>query len=99
MRETKHTPGPWTARQNAFWRWEIHYDGGQLASLSMVDDPASPPPREEIEANAHLLEAAPDLLEACKLAARYWDGEYNHDQSHVTRALSAAIAKAEGGRA
>lgn len=47
-------------------------------------------PSDEAEANACLVSAAPDLLEACKLAY----GAHNRDL--VLDALIKAISKAEG---
>lgn len=67
-----HTPGPWTARLNSWVRWEILYGGGQLAVIAKPDDPASPPPVSETEANARLIAAAPDLLAALKAACGYF---------------------------
>jgi hypothetical protein len=112
MRETKHTPGPWLIANDHVATHVKHHPwcadirratGPMIASLQAYPsgdrDPDWDYTNDQAKADARLIAAAPDLLEACKLAARYWDGEYNHDQSHVTRALSAAIAKAEGGRA
>jgi hypothetical protein len=49
----------------------------------------------ESEANARLIAAAPDLLEACRLAVRSWfSGEVSEVQMEIV--LRAAIAKAEG---
>jgi hypothetical protein len=50
-------------------------------------------PSEECEANARLIAAAPELLEACKEALKNCDGR---TQPTLTRKLSQAIAKAEG---
>lgn len=40
--------------------------------------------------------SAPHMLTALELAAQWWDGEYNHDQTHVKKAIFDAIAKAKG---
>jgi len=58
MSGTKHTPGPWTSDwddNGFFWIDPIH------ASLSGC-------PGDDAEANARLIAAAPELLEACKAA-------------------------------
>jgi hypothetical protein len=47
---------------------------------------------KETEANAHLFEAAPELLAACKLALPL---VCRHDQQHIAAFLD-VIAKAEG---
>jgi hypothetical protein len=46
---------------------------------------------KEWEANAHLIAAAPDLLDACKQAA-----VLHEDDEGIAQVLLAAIAKAEG---
>lgn len=57
--------------------------------------------REEIEANAALIAAAPDLLEACKEALSFSEtlngGPFSEGLPSETEShLRAAIAKAEG---
>jgi hypothetical protein len=60
--ETKHTPGPWQAEQDdvpydgGFETWCVNADG---AGICMMDCP-----KDDMEANARLIAAAPDLLEA-----------------------------------
>jgi len=89
---SKHTPGPWRINGNNMFRWIVadsevftHSDdvnrsayGGNMVCESVH------------EANAHLIAAAPDLLEACKVALGIIGFGAEHDQ------ISAAIAKAEG---
>jgi hypothetical protein len=92
----KHTKGPWSVRCNYFSRWEILYSGGVLAGISKHDDPASPPPVNETEANARLIAAAPELLEA--LTEVIADLQFSEVEQHanlVTMAR-AALAKATG---
>ncbi len=50
---------------------------------------------EEQEANARLIAAAPELLEACRLAFAYFDDE-DFSPGYVRKMLSETIAKAEG---
>ena len=89
---SKHTPGPWRINGNNMLRWIVadsevftHSDdvnrsayGGNMVCESVY------------EANTHLIAAAPDLLEACKVALGIIGFGAEHDQ------ISAAIAKAEG---
>ena len=83
----KHTPGPWAigleTDENDGHGQIISPEGEHIASVSMYP----------IVANARLLAAAPELLEACKamLAA---DDEL--DYPVVVKQARAAIAKAEG---
>ena len=99
----KHTPGPWnTDRQN----WPFELTGRYHRVISEERFPAAfipawsePGPgevdgTEEAKANAHLISAAPDLLEALKtLVGPIWSPQESADA--VAKAC-AAIAKAEG---
>lgn len=98
----KHTPGPWWRREAPHDNEIVAKDNGGLAVRRAVawgrDD-------EEIEANALLISAAPDLLAACEslleLVREYQPvvlGE--SDQAHKDRTIRAnaiaAINKALG---
>jgi len=66
---TKHTPGKWKIESHSPSVWgnklgEMIYIKGQKDQLSI----ASITHRIDEEANARLIAAAPELLEACKLA-------------------------------
>jgi len=89
----KHTPGPWIV---SLWENEIFVraldDENECADIcTMTDD------EEDMQANARLIAAAPELLEALQLADRvlrdrdldeYLAGEY--------QIIEDAIAKAQG---
>ncbi len=82
----EHTPGPWRVEKyvSAVGMYCIVEPHGR--SLAFTDIRAN-------EADANLLAAAPDLLEACKRALRdmtEWDGD------ELIPLIEAAIAKAEG---
>ena len=64
MSEEKHTPGPWETQTHiSLDRLEIRdADGRRIAECAM-DFPMS---AKTHDANAHLIAAAPDLLEALK---------------------------------
>jgi len=106
--DPKHTPGPWNVKNGQIYEdvdgqpWVAGIFGPKGPSIAHVQsypqgvDGDWIYSNEQAMADAALIASAPDLLSACELAAKYWDGEYNHDQSHVVRALSAAIAKAKG---
>jgi hypothetical protein len=97
----KHTPGPWIMTIiNAQRQFEIHAEDGTLVAL------ATPVDRHGVfktQANARLIAAAPELLEACKYALRCFevmDRDYalgNYPRG-VSVTLEAAIQKAEGGQ-
>jgi hypothetical protein len=82
-----HTPGPWTIVDGV-----VTCPDGLPLYTGMR-------PKEEDEANALLIAAAPDLLAACKAAS---DALYiwleNPEEEAVWIELDAAIARAEGRR-
>lgn len=93
---SKHTPGPWTASGRG--------DYGDLGGNSVVIHGRNDCCRiavvhhhgyEEDDANVNLIAAAPELLDATKLAVFEFerDGEVFRD---AIRAMKRAIAKAEG---
>jgi len=99
---SKHTPGP--------WRFDTEDGGVRYVTASngaiTVAVPHGPPGNcVEVEpehiANAHLIAAAPEMLDALK-KARSWAGQYFELPAHEAAAnimcgvLDAAIAKAEG---
>lgn len=99
---SKHTPGPWLVTGGSFVYalnsygtnsfWTNIYGGSQGGYKS----PATP--NEEIEANANLIAAAPDLLEAAILALDEMCNTSAPRSSFTDAvdALDAAIARAKG---
>lgn len=104
---SEYTPGPWEAstpepeRQGPLtWYnepWSISGENGQkhIANISTMFA------AEEAEdrANARLIAAAPELLEACKRVLRAINWGYTEDRmsdDEQAALLSAAIAKATG---
>ena len=87
----KHTPGPWkVARQNpspTTGEWMIA--GAKPGYLAEVRDCGS----GDVEANARLIAAAPDLLEAAESVIATWE---RGDLAGAVCALDEAIAKAKG---
>jgi hypothetical protein len=82
----EHTPGPWQYRATVHWeqsdhggyRWKVLMSPGsrafQIAMVQVDDDD------DEQEANARLIAAAPDLLEALELLlgdAEPWHAAHN----------------------
>lgn len=94
----KHTPGPWElnevpqGKRGAAGQWMIRKGVHIIAMPQHGDD--------EDAANARLISAAPDLLEAAK---RFTDCDFDSQGRAVVRvdvdaieALRAAVRKAEG---
>lgn len=92
-----HTPGPWGNYE------EGDYWGVETPSVSIVvwgnaedgdDGGVRGKTIEEARANARLIAAAPDLLEALKAFVKAGDG--HDDFTELWPVAAAAIAKAEG---
>jgi hypothetical protein len=106
----KHTPGPWTLFQDQSVK---HYAGIEAGNLSIVsigypelipamdDSGVHGRTEEEALANAYLIAAAPDLLEALELV---WPFLYEDDDDaansyayqHAIDKVRAAITKIKG---
>ena len=104
-----HTPRPWVCRH---WDGNqqiviesVHHRGPN--ELALVRPPLTATPHDgwtctaedvaENEANARLIAAAPELLEACKQLAEFWqNGTPVNAGSWPANDVLAAIAKAEG---
>lgn len=102
----KHTPGPWCLIGLHCWEYQIGAPGqgeyvGQTTALAVVRNWDCQPPGEQIYANACLIAAAPELLEACRAAVTAietssFDRYAGAALTPACEALRAAIAKAEG---
>jgi len=102
----KATPGPWEVRASG-----VQSQGGDagtfvakvgsgLVARCFTNLPNMSPHEclAEAQANARLIAAAPELLEACKQINGYWNGHYE-DREYLlggTAPLRAAITKATG---
>lgn len=96
--KTKHTPGPWRAHSNLQMKHDgfshvISSDHPSVGSWSI----AMIGTHDGIEyatANAQLIAAAPDLLNACKAMLEAW--ECRCESAGIVK-IQEAIKKAEGG--
>lgn len=87
-----HTPGPWTVSWDEEDGWNNHiYSSPEDRVCFMAH--GGPEKQPEFDANARLIAAAPDLLEALKLMR---GTVMDHGDSLEWAVLRAAIAKAEG---
>lgn len=92
MSNAKHTPGPWS-----YWP-SVAYAEGVItrdATLGHIATPAVMGDRGVMIANARLIAAAPDLLDALRALLPFAMEIVNKNHSSVINAC-AAIAKAEG---
>lgn len=118
--QSKHTPGPWKIRPVFIAQKDaeaLHF--GEYAlnlwGIAGRTTPLNTSPtlaRSEAEANAKVMEAAPELLRALKLIHDWWQeagdwstaplhpgallGEGDDDSAAIGNIVAAAIDKAEG---
>lgn len=98
MSEMKHTPGPWRfytePQPNGC---PIVGNGSGLMLAMLAHSVNYPDQRDEANANARLIAAAPDLLEALQAVVSQLEGHdlHNGDVFAINNAY-AAIAKATG---
>ena len=101
---TQYTPGPWKIEEYPesleIWPTDLSKCCTRIAEL--MARPHYPGEAERSKANALLIAAVPELLEAAKLAKaelRYYPGETNKEGDALVdaaySALEQAIAKAE----
>lgn len=88
--KTSHTPGPWRADRNVEGDWEIHAATEHSELSFWIATVHAETPKEQTEANARLIAAAPELLEIARRALEYAPNEIEANKCR------AAIAKAEG---
>lgn len=92
MSETKFTPAPWTVAR-------IHSNGNWLSMIVGDCKPIAEVNCDCLEAsNAHLIAAAPEMLEALEDALATCEHDMQHilDNGRLRSVLRAAISKAKG---
>lgn len=100
-----HTPGPWVASEgHPSDVWHVDMPGRAWSVVVGRHDEDFDQPVEEVQANAKLIAAAPDLLAALRLGLE-WSADDGYPDDHCMvspcerafrQAARAAIAKAEG---
>ena len=96
MAHTKHTPGPWRTHKRTK-NVGIFADTPTMSSVPIAE--VCGVCVDDVDANARLIAAAPDLLEASRLACLVMakgNGLSYKDRQEAHEACIAAIAKAEG---
>ena len=100
MDEAKHTPGPWLTHKEGFSSIyiESRIGGGMLQEVASCGPTGEG--RDQQEANARLIAAAPELLEALKEVVEILDEVlgFGTEPSHgnIAAKARAVIAKATG---
>jgi hypothetical protein len=87
MSATKYTPGPWSFEDESPHINKVRSQGDIIAQV-IGDSP-------EADANARLIAAAPDMLEALEAVYR-WQIEAIGDEDRVLDLVADAINKARG---
>jgi hypothetical protein len=97
----RHTPGPWMFHlgRGANPRFHVQTTSGyQIASTTELNShPQAKDENEQRQANARLIAASPDLLEACELVQKWMLGGQPapFSDSKVLEAVGEAISKAK----
>lgn len=91
---SKHTPGPWL--RDGRFVYALNEHGINAMSLSLPPGIGHYDDKETQEANARLIAAAPELLEALQHLLEFAD-QTGRGCSSQEEAARAAIAKATGG--
>lgn len=92
MTKTQHTPGPWEHAITDQYSQSVDiFESGNARTIART---VLNYPIKTQEANARLISAAPDLLEACKKAANSFKAQFM--EGPIYKMLSDAITKAEG---
>jgi len=84
----KHTPGPWSVGGPTQYAYQLRID----PSIGVVYGGG-----EEVQANARLIAAAPEMLEALKSAADALDSDNPDIQLRAAIAARETINRIEGG--
>lgn len=101
-----YTPGPWTANLDSDHGDYVIWGPGDdefVANMGTEPEANRIVAFDVSRANARLIAAAPDLLEACRFILAYHDADYSNvgrfirssDKARATLKLRAALAKAE----
>ena len=94
--KTKHTPGPWRTKREGFSTVyvEARIDGGLIQEVAACGPTEAG--RDQQEANARLIAAAPELLEALRGIMKLDEDLCSEGSIEALDKARAAIAKATG---
>ena len=98
MMTGKHTPGPWSLEDRGY-KFIVHKHGEGYVTRDVCRLDGSTMSAFNQAANAHLIAAAPDLLEVVEDAVDAWETHCESGdmmQGDWVRDARAAIAKARG---
>jgi hypothetical protein len=100
-RDVKHSPGPWRVSDkfNVWGRGTVSNWAGLTKSVLVANScvgglAPDRPTKHECEANARLIAAAPELLEACQFALDLSLGNIKGDRYDLQNRMQEVIRKA-----
>lgn len=95
----KHTPGPWTASEGfPSDVWHVDMEGRLFSVVvSRSDQPETVMPVSEVKANARLMAAAPELLEALEYMLDACEAHGVSDNDFPIQLARTAIRLTTGG--
>lgn len=99
MSEAKFTKGPWTCHRNtSFWEFGCDERGqlGDVCASAFTPEGRAPDAEETMEANAHLIAAAPELYVALEALIKECDMCGHPDEPEAVEIARSALAKARG---
>lgn len=97
MTNAQHTPGPWTVEKRTDMEIAINqYEGRYQHTVCEIHHARSDDLTARAYADADLIAAAPELLEALELAYQALSEEKGFYQSTTAIKIRSAIAKAAG---
>lgn len=112
MSNSKHTPGPWSVFEHSWCETSISAPGTSnsicLLDINHATEESQEADEAQMAANAHLIAAAPELLEALRIAREFMSiaSDWNFHEAEINgemrstydwlEVVDAAIAKATG---
>ena len=94
MSESKHTPGPWVIKKSALSYFiDARLKGSTMQEVAYI---GATEINEQQGANARLISAAPDLLEALEFMLSEFGKQDGHTDYSAIDKAEAAIKKAKG---
>jgi hypothetical protein len=93
-----HTPGPWEVDDDTMEIFSIRpgHSTGWIAKVLGNDGNGEPLPAEEMDANARLIAAAPDILAALIAMYDAFTSDGTDSQHNACRMADAAISQTAG---
>jgi hypothetical protein len=96
MNNTLHTPSPWHLQKSESDFIIVHYDGENRSHVAKLFDSTLCEEHGSLSANARLIAAAPDLLDALDWALRQIEDDLDPDHQVAFDVAFSTLRKAKG---